>query len=330
MGLGGVMIGCSSTPYYLSHPARTDLTLYGDWETKTLEQRIQPIPEVVLEYVHLDTGDESIVPAQLDEAQMAIATEAIRQLHPTIKAEAEKLTVAFYFVANLGSSALTESIMVSGEPDGEYRFFMLVDAFLFDYTLSGILKYRAETAFKQDGDYRLRYRVTNEQAEDTTIAAVSNIITHELGHVFQVGKEWGIDWFSDENSVKSYPLLQISWKDRSTSIFDEVAPALRTLSFYYYNSTVEDKLPNNQIPTVFEQLSQTSFPSLYGSSSVHEDVAESFCVYVHCHVLGMPYEVDILKGDTVQDTYISPLCTPEAEHHPKVLFFNQALAWNES
>ena len=99
--------------------------------------------------------------------------------------------------------------------------------------------------------------------------------------------------------LTGFPFTRISWtisrpSNRYRSRFDNIFWQRRQLAFYR-----EAQLPAREILSTVENLANSNFVSLYGSTSPLEDFAESFAVYVHTELMRQPYQIEVLVDGVV-------------------------------
>ncbi len=57
--------------------------------------------------------------------------------------------------------------------------------------------------------------------------------------------------------------------------------------------------------SVYEQLEQTNFVTLYGATAPVDDFADAFASYVHTVLMGRPLEIRIFQDEQLVKTYLA-------------------------
>jgi hypothetical protein len=121
-----------------------------------------------------------------------------------------------------------------------------------------------------------------------------------------------------------FPFTWESWRtdinaNKWYSVFDNQF-RLRPEVVYYKTP----KLGLDSAESAYGQLSNTSFPTLYGALSPFEDFAESFVSYVHAVVDKRPWQIRLYRGTELKKTF--ELCWSEPRCEQKRKFMEQLLA----
>lgn len=90
-----------------------------------------------------------------------------------------------------------------------------------------------------------------------------------------------------------------------TSLFEGGFTKRKDVAYYF-----GARLTADQMVPVYEQLEQTNFVTLYGTTKPVEDFAEAFASYVHTVLLKRPQEIRIYRENALLKTYHS--CWEEA------------------
>ncbi|WP_317201748.1 hypothetical protein [Janthinobacterium sp.] len=227
---------------------------------------------------------------------------AIAELPEALTARLHASFLGVYFTHALGSSAITDIVVT---PEGEFLGVVIaldVDAFLLRRA-NEWFSWRENTPFRAAPGYALEARIA-EDARDDRCAAIQFLLLHEFGHVLAAGRRFLPDWWIGAEHFlarEDYVFLPLSWdltEDGRIVALAENDFALRARIVYYAAPQIEGAA----MAEVYRALRQTSFPTLYASTTVYEDFAESFACYVHTVLLGKPFAVRIRHhGELVLD-----------------------------
>lgn len=259
----------------------------------------------------------------------SVSADLVADVHLALDGIPQRVTdqlssrlLGVFFVAGLDSAAATELVTyANGDILGAV---VLIDVeAISERTGNEWATLLENSAFHPSEDFTLEVRIA-EPPFDCRSAAIQFILLRELGHVMasasDVMPDWWVDQsFSQVSELKAFPPL--TW----TLGANGVVPAegndfpLRSL----ITGEAAQGFPANRSFEVYDALSQTGFPTLYATLSMHEDFAETFATYVHCVLLGKPYEVRVRLGDE-ERVYADFWFSPNAQ--AKSAFFKDFLA----
>jgi hypothetical protein len=223
---------------------------------------------------------------------------AISELPSLILEHLAQPLLGVFVGQNVGSSAITDVVSnAQGEVLGAV---VLLDADAFSQrTANAWVSWKENSVFESHTEYGLTVRIA-DAAADNRQNALQFLLLHEFGHVMNVRSEALPKWWqgaAQYHSTEEYDFLACSWQ---IAMNGEVIPLLRNdfprrdcLKYYQ-----PEKLPAEFLLPSYLALSKTSFPSLYAAVSCYEDYAESFATYVHCVMLGKPWELHIDSATT--------------------------------
>ena len=145
-------------------------------------------------------------------------------------------------------------------------------------------------------------QVSIETAEqDNSRNMLQFLLLHELGHVLTAGRGFLPDWWTDPADLLgpgAYPFLDLSWRVNERR---QIVPragheiAGHDLLAYY----ARPRLNHFDIPRLHTSLSQSAFATLYGATNAYDDFAECFALFVHCEMMGRPFNVELTRPEGV-------------------------------
>jgi hypothetical protein len=260
---------------------------------KPLAERIAPAPPEVVEYLQLDVMVNDIPSkpraANPDAAFMADVRRAFDEIPAPIRKQLEAKLAGIFFGEDIGGTGFTEATA-----DNKVGFVVLDHTVLARQTANAWATWKDNTPFRPDPAWRLETRIS-AGADDNRMRAIQYILLHEIGHVLSIGATVHPPWSADPKGIEPsrYDFFGLSWlvKDgRYATRFDADFPRRRDVRFYF-----GAKLEGADMPSVYESLEKTSFPTLYAATHPADDFAESFASYVHVAMLGRDHEVRILR-----------------------------------
>ena len=290
----------------MAHPLNR-LEAWADTLALPPEKRIGPAPPTLVEYLTLDNDaggfKERPRAAELSPDFLAEVRGALDELPPSVKRILGKGFGGIYFVEDLGGSGYTQYIRQDGRPVG--AFIVLDAALLARRGANEWATWKESTPFVPETIHGLEARIATD-VQDHRRGAIQYILLHELGHVLSVTARAHPPWTyspKDVPAAEEFPYFKLSWridrdKDRYQSIFD-AAFGERDKVVYYLGP----KLRARDMVSVYRQLEQTNFPTLYAATHPADDFAEAFANYVHVVLLKKPFEIQLVEGGRTVKTY---------------------------
>lgn len=295
---------------------------------KPVEQRIGSAPDELVAHMNLDNIAAGFPnkphTATIPEDFLKDVHDAVAGLPVQVKRLIERKLAGIYFLKDLGGTGYTDYI--DGGLFGPNSGFIVLDIdVLSKSTANNWATWKERTPFNSDPEYRLD-AVIEPNGQDSRKNAIQYILLHELGHILSIGEKFHPPWGPQNNkiSLDRYPFTRLSWETgnkndhRYTSRFEKQFP-LRKDVVYYFGPL----LNADQMVTVYEQLKETKFPTLYAATSPADDFAESFVSYVHTVMLKRPLEIRIYRDGVIAKTYAS--CWEETRCAAKREFLEKLL-----
>lgn len=302
-----LLAGCAKPP----HPAQR-LSRYAGFQSASLASRVKPADAAVIDRAHrtnLGYGmDIRPKPTAAGHPLFARVREVLSGLPPPVKRLAERHLGALYLVSDDFGTAVTEGI---GDGSGDWPHgYIALNATALNRKANAWATWKENSAFRPAKGHRLSVQIEREGDDDQT-GAVRFIVLHELGHLLGLALKVHAYWeTSGPAPPERFPFPRLSWrgapKGKTASRWKKRFPRLHQAGFYRFG-----KAPFSlaEMESVYDMLSRTDFPSLYGATNLFDDFAEAFAIYVHTRLLGKPYRVTLTRNGKVLRVYRSCLQT---------------------
>ncbi|SMC19777.1 hypothetical protein SAMN02745857_00792 [Andreprevotia lacus DSM 23236] len=274
----------------------------GSWRARLalpLTQRAATAPQHFIDYFSyanaLTGNPRQLRPVALPTDFLADVAQAITELPATLQQRLASKLLGIYFVAGLGSTGLTDVLL--DESGNIIGCFVLLDAeVLMQRTANQWASWKINIPFRP-GNANLALRIA-DGADNTRKTAIQHILLHEFAHVLSTGEAILPDWWrssAELGNTADYAFLQLAW---TISADKRIVPTLaNTLPLLDKVDYAGDRpLAATDVQPVYQALAQSAFPTLYAATSVYDDFAESFAVYVHTELLGRPFETTLSDG----------------------------------
>jgi hypothetical protein len=321
--LGGAVLFLLTRPKMVSVEALPvkHIDYWQNALAKPLAQRIGPAPAELVDYLEIDNQSmgypNSPSEAEVPEDFLDDVTGAIADMPPKVRQLVDAKLAGVYFVHNLGGTALSDYI--AGKMPGHDAGFVVLDVdVLTQRSANAWATWKESTPFKTDPHARLAATI-EEPGQDNRRQEIQYILLHEFGHILSIDERFHPRWDRPAMALDDYPFAQLSWfheKDGRYyhSRFDN-AFTLRADVVYY----LRPRLVGNKMASVYEQLEQTNFPTLYAATSPGDDFAESFASYVHTTMQKKPFEIRLYNDDVPVKTYHACWEEPRCAEKRKML-----------
>ena len=294
-----------------THPVRSISYWQQSDQLKPRKINIGPAPQELIEFMHLDNAfqgySERPVPVNQDSAILRDVEKAMASLPRTVRRIAEKRLFYIALVRDLGGGTGYMDV-VSGTDGSAAGGFIVLDEDALSRTANAWASWRESSAFVPDADWSIEVRIETPD-NDNRVNAIRYILLHELGHV--VDAVLGVTQIGGGNTqnIADNGFYVLSWThpppsqetvlpgDINRSRFDDTWPDRQKLGFYSFDASA---FGIADVPSVYEWLRGTNFPTLYAASSSAEDFAESFVNYVHVVLDQRPFEIRLRQGGQSQ------------------------------
>jgi hypothetical protein len=258
---------------------------------------VLPAPAVLIDYLNIDNQYQGYTerpqPAKGNSGFVTDVTDAVMGIAEPAIHHVRKHLLAVFLVTDLGSTAYGELLNDFGE---NKLGFIVLDVNALNRSANDWITWRERSPFAGGGPQRLSAAIAPASA-DTRAAAIRFILLHEIGHVVGVAHAAHPSWNKGGNPL-GYEFANISWKrgikKNIVSRFDDRFPLRRHIGYYRFDNAA---LEGKQMADAYEQLLATDFVSLYAATSMHEDFAESYAMYVHVILQDQTWQVAIKDQD---------------------------------
>lgn len=302
----------------------TEPDFWHAYSQRPLLDRIDTAPKEVLQYVTAVNAAASseaelkpALPYQIPSDFLADIRAAIAQLPAIVQAKLEPRLLGIFLASGVGSSAITD---VVAQQDGRLiGAVVLLDAEVFLTRSANVwMEWKESTPFTQHPDFQLKAQIAAPDG-DHRQQALQYLLLHESGHVLSVDTEFLPNWWSGSQKFKDteeYSFLSICWQ---IAMNGDIIPLIRhnfeqRSKIAYYSSS---RLAAENMTAIYQNLSRTAFPTLYASTTVYEDFADSFASYVHVVLMKKPWQIEIFQADQLvlrfSDFWNSPRAQRKAQ-----------------
>ena len=291
--------GCSGSRDRLfrelqQHEARDHATWEG-WDSREISERIIPAPDVIIDYLRKDNiynGWEEIPEAaRIDPAFHADIISAFVNLPEAVQKHFREYTVAVFLVRQLGGTAYGE---VLREYEDIRKGFIVLDVEPLKRAANEWAAWKENSAFAGNGPYRLEAIIEKKEPADR-IHAIQYILLHEIGHMVGFAERAYPNLLKGGDPEK-WSFSKLSWRSSNgdyESRFDDDFEKRKSVRYYRFDDA---ELRSEDIPGVYQSLVRTDFVSLYAATSMYDDFAETYAMYVHVVVQDRPWTLRIMRG----------------------------------
>ncbi len=245
--------------------------------SRTLEQRIVPIPAKVLDAWRVADKEPAYAPYEPTVVEKAEFLTAIGALPPRLKQVLRERVIGFYFVSGLRGNGITDWVL---DDKKDTYVYMILNPAGFKKSLAEALTGREGSVFKTPGALSV-----DAGAGGTGMLYT---VTHESAHVFDYVV--GLTRYTDEGHAKATGRYLKNaagdWLDYTKAAPASDFPTRSRLRFYGFGGS---ELAAAEAPAVCAQLKASPFASLYGSMNWADDAAELFLFDHLTRTLGRPY-----------------------------------------
>ena len=279
------------------HKARSAST-WSEFTGKDIKDRILPAPDIIIDYLRRDNQfqgyKERPKKPAIDPEFFSDIVNAVVEFPKTVRNHIHKHLVAVFLVEELGGTAYGELL------NDFYKNklgFIVLDVVSLNKKANKWATWRENSPFAMRGMFVIEAEI-EPKANDNRKAAIQYILLHEVGHLVGVAKGAHPNWFEGGNPQK-WPFTKLSWLTlergfKGKSKFDETFTNRDKIKFYSFRDA---PLSSKEIDETYWQLLKTDFVSLYASTNMYDDFAETYAMYVHVVLQKRPWKVTIKKGD---------------------------------
>ncbi len=279
-----------------------------------LTERVNVSSDIVMGYLEdFDDPDGNYSLYEPAETELKLLDGYFHLLPARYQEILTERLVGVYFVENFHGSGMADYVL---SQDGKVYAILVLNPIVFEKDISGLLTWKERTNFRPDeSGYNVRIEVTGDYSgllyilahECTHIVDYVDRVTPYVEPVFLTlwGKAEGTftfteQYWSDYDKVKT----RLEYKDRLD----------------FYGTEENKKIPDMEIPSVYEELETTLFVSLYSYLNWAEDLAEYCAMYLIARTLGLSYTIRVAQSDITLLEY-RPFDNPAVLARAKYLDF---------
>ncbi len=276
----------------------------------SIQSRVMLPPDMVLQYLRNLDGRPDYSGYLPAGQSMHDLEKAISLLPPLNRSLLNRRLLGIYFIPGFMGSGLTEWV---ADKKGTVYAFMVLNPVVLKSDISELLTIKENTCFiNDDPGVSIRINAGNQYS------GLLYILLHETIHL--------VDYIKNitpnvDDSINKYQRKKI----RSTPFTRDVWEAYDRprvkysfsgrVSFYGIN---KPKLRRSESLSVYRELSDSPFVSLYGSQSWAEDLAELATFYHITEILKQPYDIQVIRGTRILQS-IRPMDSPNVRRRFSLL-----------
>ena len=263
-------------------------------QQNTIEKRLCDTPIEIIDFLlkeNLSLGYSSKPElVKLDEKLLHDYKTAIEEIPESVKKMVLPYLLGVFPIKNLDGSAIN---IMSADDDGKNpKFLIAIDVDFLNRNANEWASAKESNPFVSS---KIKVEIEKAQSNDRA-RSIEFILLHEFGHI--IGAVYKAHPTFEENEIDSnpthYPFSKIGWvmnkKNNISASTDKNIFPLRAKIHFYYGK--DSKFVDKKKTELYRQLQKTDFVSLYASTNVRDDFAESFAHYVHEVMLHKPYKID--------------------------------------
>lgn len=283
------------------HNARSAST-WSEFTGKGFKDRILPAPDIIIDYLRKDNQlqgyQEWPKKPEIDPEFLADIVNASAELPEVVRDHMNEHVVALFLVEELRGTAYGESLR---DFNNNKLGFIVLDVGSLNRKANEWISWRANSPFAMKGIYIIEAEI-EKKTNNYRKAAIQYILLHEVGHLVGLAKGEHPNWFTGGHPQK-WPFTKLSWITierglKGKSRYDEIFTNRNKLKFHAFQNA---SLTSEDIGETYDQLLKTDFVSLYASTNMYDDFAESYAMYVHVVLQNRPFKIKIIKeGITVK------------------------------
>ena len=257
----------------------------------SLVSRIGIAPDFLLKYLSTTDKKDGYTPYMPDSREMAMIDEYLAKLPSLHKRVLRERLLAVYFVNNFWGSGMADFVL--GE-HAELYTILIINPQTMKHDLTAWMTYRENTIFKDDDAFSKI--IVNCGTEYTGLMyALLHETTHIVDYVRKftpyTDREMGI---LNKTSGKTAFVKDV-WADFRTPEAANDDKKRKNITVYGFDNG--PLLSRKDAVSLYERLSRTPFPSLYGWTAWPEDFAE-YVTWRHLTAnLKQPYTIAVYDHD---------------------------------
>jgi hypothetical protein len=289
------------------HTARSAST-WSEFTGKGFKDRILPAPDKIIDYLRKDNQfqgyKERPKKPEIDHEFLSDIVNAFAELPEVVMKSMNQHVVALFLVEELGGTAYGELLR---DFDNNKLGFIVLDVSSLNRKANEWISWRANSPFVMKGRYIIEAEI-EKKISDERKAAIQYILLHEVGHLIGVAKGAHPNWITGGHPQK-WPFTKLSWITMERGLigkskYDEIFTNRNKLKFYAFQNA---SLTSEDIGETYDQLLKTDFVSLYASTNMYDDFAETYAMYVHVVLQNRPFKIKIIKEGITEKVITNPI-----------------------
>lgn len=322
LGFAGLFVAYSTVGEYRR------ASLWGDdWRDKPLTERAQILPADIAKSLRGGAfGDGvagGIASAENAEYMLEDLRAAIDGIPEPVKRLVERRLIGVYLVQGMNLKDGSHAAGLTIETINFFRQYagsvILIDAESTDSNPNRALAGLSFVPLDRYGYFSLEPQLADSGSNDR-ITTLRTVLLHEMGHVIDTDRDIVPRSFSyGPVAAPGCGFACLSWERRGRQRNgDQLRSAISQLEHGHIKEYVL------ALPKTLEALKKSNFPSLYGAMLPEEDFADSFAMYVHTVMLGLPWEITFRIDGEIKTEIGS--CFTEGRCPRKREYFDNLLA----
>jgi hypothetical protein len=269
-------------------------SLWGsDWVGTPVGTRVQILPKDIADTLRGGAFGggiaKNIAPAENAEYMLEDLRAAMDSIPESVKKLVEDRLIGVYLVQGMNLNNGAHAAGMAFETINFFRQYygtvILIDRDSTDERADEALAGLSFVPLEKYGYFSLEAQLAESGSNDR-ITTLRTVLLHELGHVIDTDRDIVPDSFSYGNRTTGCGFVCLSWKQRELHRYGgHLTSAMSHLNRGQYRPYVMG------LPKTLEALKASNFPSLYATVLPEEDFADSFAMYVHTVMLGLPWEL---------------------------------------
>ncbi len=280
-----MVFSCQKRKNFL--PEFRKLSAYPVMISQPVDNRFSDAPEVLLEYlIKLDANPHYSSHAVSDSEKALFRTyyTLLPDIYKTVLSE--KLA-GIFLIDHFTGSGMTDYVFDS---DGNIYMILIINPEVFHRSLSDWITYRDNSSFSRDTQ---GYSIVSDCGN--SYKALIHTLMHETSHIYDYYQHctpYIEKSFTYDYSAQNFPFINDIWLTYDTPTSSCDFPGRHEIASFGLKTPIDNAL----IPSIYDALSKTPFPSAYGSTNWAEDFAETATWVYLSKKLSIGYIINIKKG----------------------------------
>ena len=265
---------------------------------RPLEKKIEPLGVLARDYnIAWNKWDGfKLVPDPVNIAAKTkkMIVSEIKKLPHSLQKFIQKHVVAIYTAKNIGGTAMA-GVVYDKQAVAKFGF-VILDMNMLDKDINSWATNKENSVFNKVKGYKLNMQLAKPQ-ENTKVATFRYVMLHEIGHIFHSVMQLQpahphLNWRDKDFAPFAYNHPELL---RKKKLGEDYYPLDERIGFY----RPEPPFDLDDTEEIYEWLTSTTHPSLYGSVNQLEDFAEAFSLLIHVKYLGHPAKLEVKQGKKI-------------------------------